>query len=138
MNRLAQGAHFARMRALIADFRSNKRGNVAVISALAALPLIAAVGCVIDYTTASHDQDQAAGGRRRGSLATVSVNSSVIATAKGMSSNGTVSGGSTFATNFFNANLSTSPAEHRLHQPDADGDRDEERHDDHRDGVLHG
>src|ERR1700733_15784231 len=42
-------------------------------------------------------------------LGAVSVNSPVVATAKAMGSNGTVSGGSTFATNFFNANLTTSP-----------------------------
>jgi hypothetical protein len=42
-------------------------------------------------------------------LATVSVNSSVIATAKAMSSSGTVTGGSTYATNFFNSNLNTAP-----------------------------
>ena len=37
------------------------------------------------------------------------VAASVIATAKAMSSNGTVSGGSTYATNFFNSNLNTAP-----------------------------
>ncbi len=31
----------------------NTRGNVAVITALAMLPMIAAVGCVVDYTTAT-------------------------------------------------------------------------------------
>ena len=35
-----------------ASFRGNKRGNVAVMSAVSALPMIAGVGCVIDYTTA--------------------------------------------------------------------------------------
>jgi hypothetical protein len=44
------------------------------------------------------------------SLATVSNNSSAVATAKAMTGNGTVSGGSTYATNIFNANLSSSPA----------------------------
>ena len=43
------------------------------------------------------------------SLAAVSTNSSVIATAKSMTGNGTVSGGSTYATNFFNANLAQAP-----------------------------
>ena len=37
-------------------------------------------------------------------LATVSIQSPVVATAKNMTGNGTVSGGSTYATNFFNAN----------------------------------
>jgi len=110
MKRLAQRARSARLRSLIVQFRSNKRGNVAVITALCCLPLIAAVGCVIDYTTASLVKTKLQAAADAAALATVSVNSSVITTAKGMSGNGTVSGGSTFATNFFNANLNASPA----------------------------
>jgi Flp pilus assembly protein TadG len=108
MKRLAQRAQSAL--SLIAQFRSNKRGNVAVITALCALPLIASVGCVIDYTTASLVKTKLQAAADAAALATVSVNSSVVTTAKGMSSGGTVSGGSTFATNFFNANLNASPA----------------------------
>jgi Flp pilus assembly protein TadG len=108
MKRLAQRAQSAL--SLIAQFRSNKRGNVAVISALCCLPLIAAVGCVIDYTTASLVKTKLQAAADAAALATVSVNSSVVTTAKAMSSSGTVSGGSTFATNFFNANLNGSPA----------------------------
>src|SRR5580692_10630579 len=110
MKRLAQRAQSARLPSLIAQFRSNKRGNVAVITALCCLPLIAAVGCVIDYTTASLVKTKLQAAADAAALATVSVNSSVVTTAKGMSSNGNVSGGSTFATNFFNANLNASPA----------------------------
>ena len=108
MKRLAQRAQSAL--SLIAQFRSNKRGNVAVITALSCLPLIAAVGCVIDYTTASLVKTKLQAAADAAALATVSVNSSVVTTAKAMSSGGTVSGGSTFATNFFNANLNASPA----------------------------
>src|ERR1700733_9741345 len=105
MKRLAQRARSARLRSSIAQFRSNKRGNVAVITALCCLPLIAAVGCVIDYTTASLVKTKLQAAADAAALATVSVNSSVITTA-----NGNVSGESTFATNFFNANLNASPA----------------------------
>jgi Flp pilus assembly protein TadG len=108
MKRLAQRAQSAL--SLIAQFRSNKRGNVAVITALCCLPLIAAVGCVVDYTTASLVKTKLQAAADAAALATVSVNSSVVSTAKGMSGNGNVSGGSTFATNFFNANLNASPA----------------------------
>src|ERR1700682_726252 len=108
MKRLAQRAQSAL--SLIAQFRSNKRGNVAVITALCCLPLVAAVGCVIDYTTASLVKTKLQAAADAAALATVSVNSSVVTTAKAMSSGGTVSGGSTFATNFFNANLNGSPA----------------------------
>src|ERR1700688_633708 len=108
IKRLAQRAQSAL--SLIAQFRSNKRGNVAVITALCCLPLIAAVGCVIDYTTASLVKTKLQAAAAAAALATVSVNSSVVTTARSMSSGGTVSGGSTFATNFFNANLNASPA----------------------------
>jgi Flp pilus assembly protein TadG len=110
MKRLAQRAQSARLLTTIAQFRSNKRGNVAVITALCCLPLIAAIGCVIDYTTASLVKTKLQAAADAAALATVSVNSSVVTTAKAMSSGGTVSGGSTFATNFFNANLNASPA----------------------------
>src|ERR1700686_1392655 len=110
MTQLMLRAQFARICAQIARFRSNKRGNVAIITALSCLPLIAAVGCVIDYTTASLVKTKLQAAADAAAVATVSVNSSVITTAKGMSSGGTVSGGSTFATNFFNANLSSPPA----------------------------
>jgi Flp pilus assembly protein TadG len=108
MKRLAQRAQSAL--SLIAQFRSNKRGNVAVITALCCLPLIAGIGCVVDYTTASLVKTKLQAAADAAALATVSVNSSVVTTAKGMSGNGNVSGGSTFATNFFNANLNASPA----------------------------
>jgi Flp pilus assembly protein TadG len=106
---LVRNAKVARMRALCGQFRLNNRGNVAVISALAALPMIAGVGCVIDYTTASMIKTKLQAAADAASLATVSTNSSVIATAKNMSGSGTVSGGSTYALNFFNSNLSTAP-----------------------------
>ena len=93
----------------ISGFAANKRGNVAVIAALACLPMIAGVGCVIDYSNASLIKTKLQAASDAAALATVSINSSVVTTAKGMSSNGTVSGGSTYATNFFNSNLSTSP-----------------------------
>jgi Flp pilus assembly protein TadG len=93
----------------ISGFAASKRGNVAVITALACLPMIAGVGCVIDYSNASLIKTKLQAASDAAALATVSINSSVVATAKGMSSNGTVSGGSTYATNFFNSNLSTSP-----------------------------
>ena len=110
MKQLALRAELARLLAPIAKFRSNKAGNVAVITALCALPMIAAVGCVIDYSTATLIKTKLQGAADAAALATVSVNSSVVTTAKGMSSGGTVSGGATFATNFFNANLNSAPA----------------------------
>ena len=98
-------ARFTRLRVLFANFQSNNRGNVAIITALAALPMMAAIGCVIDYSNASMIRTKLQAAADAAALATVSVNSPVIATAKGMSSGGAVSGGSTYASNFFSANL---------------------------------
>src|SRR5208282_2308206 len=98
-------ARFARVWTLFGNFRSDSRGNVAIITALAALPMMAAIGCVIDYSNASMIRTKLQAAADAAALATVSINSPVIATAKGMSSGGTVSGGSTYASNFFSANL---------------------------------
>ncbi len=100
-------ARFARLRALFGNFQSNSRGNVAIITALAALPMMAAIGCAVDYSNASMIRTKLQAAADAAALATVSVNSPVIATAKTMTGNGTVSGGSTYAANFFSANLPT-------------------------------
>jgi Flp pilus assembly protein TadG len=74
MKRLARGAQLARLRALISNFRLNKRGNVAVITALAILPMIAAVGCAVDYSMASMIKTKLQAAADAASLATVSIN----------------------------------------------------------------
>jgi Flp pilus assembly protein TadG len=109
LDRLSCGVRLAPMRALLGNFRTNRRGNVAVISALAALPMVAAVGCVIDYTSASMIKTKLQAAADAASLASVSNSSSVVTTAKNMTGSGAVSGGSTYALAFFNANLSTAP-----------------------------
>jgi Flp pilus assembly protein TadG len=90
-------------RALFAKFASSKSGNVAVISAIAALPIISAVGCVVDYSMASMIRTKLQAAADAAALATVSFNSPVIATAKTMIGSGAVAGGSTYATNFYSA-----------------------------------
>jgi len=89
-----------------ADFRRNTRGNVAIITALACLPMIAAIGCVIDYTEASMVKTKLQGAADAAALAAISKNSPLIPTAKNMTGNGNVSGAATFVQDFFNANMS--------------------------------
>jgi Flp pilus assembly protein TadG len=108
--RLRFAARMADMRNLSANFRLNKRGNVAIICALTALPLISAIGCVIDYSIASLIKTKLQAAADAATLATVSVNSPAMATSQQMTGSGTVSGGSTAAANYFNANLSAAPA----------------------------
>jgi Flp pilus assembly protein TadG len=101
----------ARVGDLIARFRRNKRGNVAIIVGAAAIPFVAAVGCVIDYTMATTVKTKLQASADAATLAAVSVNSTVVANAKAMGSgNGAVTGGSTYLQNIFNANAPTSPA----------------------------
>jgi Flp pilus assembly protein TadG len=90
----------ARIRAFASDFRSNTRGTVATIAALAAIPLFAAVGCVIDYSMASMVKTKLQAAADAATLATISTNSPIVASAK---LNGNVSGAPAYATNFFNA-----------------------------------
>ena len=91
----------ARLRTLVAKFGRNRRANVAIITALSAIPLVSAVGCAIDYSYASMIKTKLQAAADAATLATVSNNSPVVTTAKAMSGSGTVSGGSTYAQNFF-------------------------------------
>ena len=111
------------MRALIANFRLNRRGNVAVISALCALPMVSAVGCVIDYSMASMTKTKLQAAADAATLATVSINSPVIATAKSMSGNGTVTNGSTYAQNFFTADTTSFHGRHHRRHSHQDRNR---------------
>jgi Flp pilus assembly protein TadG len=98
-------AQFARARVLVADFRADRRANVAVMTAIAVIPIFAAIGCIVDYTMASNIKTRLQAAADATSLAVISVNSSVVTTAKAMSGNGEVSGDSTFIKNFFSSDL---------------------------------
>jgi Flp pilus assembly protein TadG len=105
VSKIRLSAQFARLRALFSNFQSDRRGNVIIVAALSAIPMIGAVGCVVDYSSASMIRTKLQAAADAASLATVSTNSTVVNTAQAMTKNGVVSGGSTYATNFFTANL---------------------------------
>jgi len=96
-----------RLQALISGFLANRGGNVAVITALSALPIISAIGCVIDYSIATTIKTKLQAAADAATLAAVSANSPLIATANTMSGNGAVSGGATYTQNFFDSNLNS-------------------------------
>ncbi|MGC1353776.1 MAG: TadE/TadG family type IV pilus assembly protein [Xanthobacteraceae bacterium] len=98
---------FARARVLVANFRTDRRANVAVMTAIAVIPIFAAIGCVVDYTMATTVKTRLQAAADATSLAVISVNSSVVATAKKMTGSGEVSGDSAFINNFFTSDLST-------------------------------
>ena len=83
----------ARLQGLISGFLTNKRGYVAVITAISAIPIITAIGCVVDYSTAAMIKTKLQAAADAATLAAVSANSPVVATAKTMTGNGAVSGG---------------------------------------------
>ena len=74
-----------RLRALISSFLANARGNVAVITAL---PIISAIGCVVDYSMATTIKTKLQAAADAATLAAVSANSPLVATAKAMTGNG--------------------------------------------------
>ncbi len=85
----------------IGAFGTDRRGNTAIIFALASLPLISAVGCVVDYSMASSIQTKLQAAADAATLASVSNNSPILATAKSMTGNGTVSGSATYLQDFY-------------------------------------
>ena len=100
----------SRLRTLMTSFCRSRRANVAIITALTAVPLVSAAGCVIDYSMASLVKTKLQAAADAASLATVSHNSSVVSTAQSMSGNGAISNGSTTAISYFNANLTSAAA----------------------------
>lgn len=91
-----------KVHARLVDFRGDRRGNVAIITALTMVPMLAAIGCVVDYTYASMVKTKLQAAADSAALATVSNNSPIVASAR---TSGTVTNGNTYATNFFNADL---------------------------------
>jgi len=99
------------LRNLIAGFRTNTRGNIAIITGVAAIPLVAVIGCVVDYTTATSAKTKMQASADSATLAAVSVNSPIVVNAKAMNgTNGPVSNGTTYLQNLFTSNAPTSPA----------------------------
>jgi Flp pilus assembly protein TadG len=109
-DRETSAVQYRRLRTLLSSFRSNTRANTAVIFALSALPLISAVGCATDYSMASMVKTKLQAAADAATLATVSNNSPVVSAAKSMSGNGTVTGGATYAQNFFAADAAAFPS----------------------------
>jgi Flp pilus assembly protein TadG len=89
---------------LINRFRSNKRGNVAVIFAIAIIPLIGAVGAAIDYSEATRVKAKLQSAADAAAVASISQRSNGWIQASTMTSDGSVSAGVTDANNIFDGN----------------------------------
>jgi Flp pilus assembly protein TadG len=96
-----------RIIALISRFRRDTRANIAVIFALATVPLITAVGCATDYSMAVRVRSKLQSAADTASLASISQKGAGYTAATLMTSNGSVPAGVTEANDIFNGNAST-------------------------------
>jgi Flp pilus assembly protein TadG len=97
---------------LMNRFRRDRRGNVAVIFALACVPLISAVGAAIDYSEASRIKAKMQSAADAAAVASISQQSQGWLAASTMTSNGEVTVAETDAQNIFTGN---SPASSPLY-----------------------
>jgi Flp pilus assembly protein TadG len=92
----------------IRRFRRDQRGNIAVIFALTLMPLLASVGCAIDYTRASQIRTSLQSATDIASVAAIAQGSPGYIAATTMSGNGTVAIAVTDGNNVFDGNSSSS------------------------------
>ncbi len=89
---------------LMNRFRKDQRGNIAVIFAIACIPLISAIGCAIDYSEATRIKAKLQSAADAAAVASISQNSNGWLAASTMTTNGEVSVAETDATNIFDGN----------------------------------
>jgi len=89
----------------------DKSGNVAVIFAIAALPLVSFVGVAVDYSNANKMKAKLQSAADAASVASISKNSIGYNAAALMTTDGTVAAGVTDATNIFNGDASNMSAD---------------------------
>ena len=97
------------MRALlrqIGRFRRDSSGNIAVIFALALMPVLSAVGCAVDYARATQLRSKLQSAVDAASVGSISKTSPAFIAAGSMTSDGPIAAGVTDATNIFNGNMS--------------------------------
>src|SRR6266700_2954485 len=87
-------------------FGTDRRGNIAVIFALASLPVLSAVGCAVDYSRASQMRSKLLAAADSASVGSLAKTAPAFIAAGTMTSDGSISVGVTDARNIFNANMS--------------------------------
>ena len=90
---------------LLNRFRRDQRGNIAVIFAIACIPLISAVGCAIDYSEATRMKAKLQSAADAAAVASISQQSPGWLAASNMTGNGEVTVAETAAMNIFNGNI---------------------------------
>ena len=93
---------------LMNRFRKDRRGNIAVIFAIACVPLISAIGFAVDYSEAMRVKAKLQSAADAAAVASISQNSSGWLAASKMTSNGEVTTAEADARNIFNGNVNAS------------------------------
>jgi Flp pilus assembly protein TadG len=92
---------------LMSRFCSDRRGNIAVIFAVACVPLISAVGCAVDYSLATRMRAKLQSAADAAGVASISQNSPGYTAAAAMTGNGPVAAAVADANKVFDGNMST-------------------------------
>jgi Flp pilus assembly protein TadG len=90
---------------LIGRFRSDQRGNIAVIFTIALLPILTGIGCAVDYSRATQLRSKLQSAADAASVGSISKTSPAFIAASAMSSDGPIPVGVTDATNIFKGNM---------------------------------
>jgi Flp pilus assembly protein TadG len=93
------------LRTITRRFVRDRRGNIAVIFALACVPLITAIGCVVDYSRATQVRSKLQAAADAASVGSVAKASPAFAAAGAMTADGAIAVGVTDAKNIFDANV---------------------------------
>lgn len=90
---------------LLRHFFRDKRGNIAVTFAIAAIPLLTAVGAAVDYSMAMRIKSKLQSAADAASVGAIATGSPAYVAAGQMGSTGPITAGNTDATNIFYANI---------------------------------
>jgi Flp pilus assembly protein TadG len=90
---------------LIDSFRKERRGNVAVIFAIALVPIISAIGCAVDYARANQVRSKLLAAADAASVGSISKTSAAFIAAGSMTTDGPITAGATDASSIFTGNM---------------------------------
>src|ERR1700761_7837928 len=90
---------------LMKRFAKDRRGNIAVIFAIACVPVISSIGCALDYSEATRIKAKMQSAADAAAVASISQNSAGWLASTAQSSNGPVTVAQTQAVNIFNGNV---------------------------------
>ena len=92
---------------LFGSFRSAQHGNVGAIFAITLVPLIAAMGCAVDYTRAAQIRSKLQAAVDAASVGAITRTSQAFVAAGAMTKDGPIAVGNTDARNIFDGNMTS-------------------------------